>query len=221
MPWQIITHFGDSAVLVPTAGIILLWLAINARIADVGLWSVLFAALVFIVVASKVLFLGWGFAIPRLDFANISGHAALATAILPLVCNFSISSRRRPALTAIGYIGAAAIAVSRYVLGYHSLSESIAGYALGAVVSAAVLFFDDSGRMTPPRLPPVVFAAAFAAILAGTWGIQAPTERMVVKIALFLSGHSQPFTRHDIARRYDLDREPLPAPPILAAPRPS
>ncbi len=85
MNWQLISFFGDSTVLLPSAAalFIVLMLRKTSRLLA-WQWSLLFGITGAIVCASKLAFMGWGLGIRELDFTGFSGHSALSAAFWPI-----------------------------------------------------------------------------------------------------------------------------------------
>ncbi|WP_431310437.1 phosphatase PAP2 family protein [Klebsiella pneumoniae] len=143
MNWQLISFFGDSTVLLPSAAalFIVLMLRKTSRLLA-WQWSLLFGITGAIVCASKLAFMGWGLGIRELDFTGFSGHSALSAAFWPiflwlLSARFSVGLRKAAVIT--GYVLAAVVGYSRLVIHAHSVSEVIAGLLLGAAGSALFL----------------------------------------------------------------------------------
>lgn len=75
MNWQLISFFGDSTVLLPSAAalFIVLMLRKTSRLLA-WQWSLLFGITGAIVCASKLAFMGWGLGIRELDYTGFSGQ---------------------------------------------------------------------------------------------------------------------------------------------------
>jgi hypothetical protein len=102
MNWQLISFFGDSTVLLPSAAalFIVLMLRKTSRLLA-WQWSLLFGITGAIVCASKLAFMGWGLGIRELDYTGFSGHSALSAAFWPiflwlLSARFSAVCVKRP-----------------------------------------------------------------------------------------------------------------------------
>ncbi len=131
MNWQLISFFGDSTVLLPSAAalFIVLMLRKTSRLLA-WQWSLLFGITGAIVCASKLAFMGWGLGIRELDYTGFSGHSALSAAFWPIflwLLSARFSAGLQKAAVATGYILAAVV------------SEVIAGLLLGAAGSALFL----------------------------------------------------------------------------------
>jgi membrane-associated phospholipid phosphatase len=194
--WNVITNVGDAAIVVPIAAIFgaLLWLGKDQRGALV--WLSLFGISSFSVVATQAAYAGWGVGIRQFDFTGISGHAMGAASVLPLMGYFIGSRFSHSAgvvAAAFGGLLAMLVALSRVVLGDHSWSEVTSGYAIGAGISVATIAF----LRTPPRIfaASIVLAIALLAVVLAAQGTRAPSHRLTVRLALYLSGHTAPFER--------------------------
>jgi hypothetical protein len=129
--------------------------------------------------------------------------------VFPLLLRCFAASHGRPAqhiAVALGYAVAALVAVSRVVVGAHSPSESLAGFALGGAASASALAF---ARLPRQHLPRWLLAALVAAQLVNPAAMPSlPTHDMVTRLALSMSGHERPYTRGMMLRR-ERERERL------------
>jgi membrane-associated phospholipid phosphatase len=195
--WALITRLGEAQILLPALLAVALWLSLRSgALRTVGRWLALLAAAAAITTVTKVGFFGFGIGIAALDFTGISGHAMFATAALPLIVHaasvgHSETSRRR-ALAAT-YVLALVIAASRVMIGVHSLSEVIAGYALGAVASGAALAW---ATVSHGAVPKSLLVGLFAWLLVTPAGAPpSPTHGWVIWLSLAVSGRSEPYTR--------------------------
>jgi hypothetical protein len=91
-----------------------------------------------------------------------------------------------------GAIGVA-IGVSRLALHVHSVSEVVAGTLLGGAVAA--IYFWGSAHANPAKLRPAVLGGILVLILGMTHGHRAPTQDLLTRLALNLSGRSEPHSR--------------------------
>lgn len=202
--WEFVTRFGEAQLLTPTALALGIWLAwIGAR-RSASLWLVSFGFVFALTTASKISFIGWGVGIPRLNFTGVSGHAMHAAAVLPLLLHSLAAARGRASrhfAVAAGYAVAALVALSRVVVGAHSPSESVIGFALGGAASALTL---GLAHLPARALPHALGIALLAAQLLNP--IAAPSVRthdIVTRVALALSGHERPYTRAMLRKRGD------------------
>ena len=197
--WFALTGFGGVAVTVPVALAIAAWLAAGMRLRAAGEWLAMLGIAGGVTVMTKVAFLGWGVGIRPLDFTGISGHAVLSTLVYPVVfgvvlVNTPIYVRRTGFL--IGLAFALAIGVSRIALRAHSVSEIIAGCALGAFIACwFVSRLEARPAPTEPTPHPLLVSLSLVALIGALHGLHVPTQRWVTSIALDLSGHERPFIR--------------------------
>ena len=207
--WALVSRLGEAQVLLPALVAVLLrqWLRLGAaRIA--GIWLGSTAAVASLTLASKLAFIGWGVGWAALDFTGFSGHSMFSAAILPVLAATVLSSatwRQKAIGIAAAYALAALVAVSRVVLHAHSVSEAIAGSALGASASAFALAWAAAPRNpTSPRLLVAGLALWLVAAPAGT--PPSRTHDLVTRLALALSGHERPYTRAQMHLRDRLER---------------
>ncbi len=196
LTWWGLTDFGDSAAMVPAATLIAAWLAAGRAWRRAALWAGGFAVLSLLVTLSKLAFMGWGIGSEALDFTGISGHTALAVSILSVGAALSLADRDRTLRWSGVVLGAAiglAIGLSRLELHVHSVSEVVAGAALGGAVAA--IYFWRSAHANPARLRPAVLGGILLLTLGITHGHRAPTQDFLTRMALSLSGRSVPHSR--------------------------
>jgi membrane-associated phospholipid phosphatase len=204
--WAMIARLGEAQIVLPAMALVLashLWSA-RRRAAPLDLavaWLGSLAIAASVTLASKLAFIGWCWGWAWADFTGVSGHTLVATAALPPLAGL-LSTRwtepARRALIGLACMLAVAVGASRVLLGFHSLSEVCAGWALGTLVAATAL-----SRLTALTHR----AAGWPALLVLVWGLQsvsqAPPSRshdMVTALALQLSGHDTPFERADLHR---------------------
>ncbi|SAK92524.1 PA-phosphatase-like phosphoesterase [Caballeronia hypogeia] len=194
--WISITALGSVGVMGPVALIVAAWLALGYRWKYACAWLGLLGAASGLVALSKIAFIGWGIGVRHLDFTGFSGHALMSTGVLPVAIFVALLPARgaiRAAGVAVGLMLGMWVGVSRVVLNAHSVSEVVAGCALGAVVALAFVWFAwraESGKLSPT---PVV--ASLAAVVVALHGMPVPTQHWLTEIALGLSGHERPFVR--------------------------
>lgn len=145
--WVKIVHLGDTVVMIPAAAAILAWL-ITARAWRMTLcWCLLFAIGLSLVVTSKIAFIAWGTGIPSFNFKAISGHAMLTTAISPVIIYLIL--QRSPHIfrasgVMLGIVFGMLMCILLIMGNYHSISETIAGFVIGAIVSLSFIWISSS-----------------------------------------------------------------------------
>ena len=199
--WLFVTRWGNALLLLPAAVCIAvdLWAVGDRRVAL--RWASCFGAAVLAVLATKVAFLGWGIGIARLDFTGISGHSTLAASVLPmgawwLARERSVETRRRAVLA--GAALALAVGVSRVVLSTHSVTEVVAGLSLGTLVAWAAIPGAGGVRGGLAFRAAVLTGLLVVGLLPAGPGDSEEAHGVVVRIALQMSGRSEPFTRSQL-----------------------
>lgn len=197
--WQLITQLGSSSLLFPVLAVSVVTLWMSQQKKAIFLWLAALSIAVSITLVTKVLFLGWGIGIASIDFTGVSGHSLLATSILPILF-FSIGANTQNKLKNIGlWLGLLlgfAVGVSRIVLGMHSISEVLAGWFLGLIVCYLAIYAIKSHHQGLAYLQ--LLAVCLLLAFGSTTPNYIPAHDMSVKLALYLSGHDQPFTRSDL-----------------------
>ena len=159
------------------------------------MWCGLFATGLGLVVVSKVHFIGWGTGLPALEFKALSGHAMLTTSIYPVLA-FLLLQRCSPGMRTSGAMAGilfgALMGTCLVAFEFHTLSETVGGFAIGAAVC---LGFVRGARGVPTlhanrwQLPCALL------VFAALWGAEpASVEYWMTDVALHLSGRGQPFS---------------------------
>ena len=201
--WVSITNFGDTAVLLPLAVVILVWIGLSAwRLAL--LWGGLLAADIALVALTKIAYMGWGLHPPGIDFTGLSGHSALSMLVWPTIGMLLAAGRRRLWRLGLPLLGAAlssAIVVSRLAIDAHTPPEAVLGALWGGSLALVFMYacWHETGRSLPrpgPLLPLVLLVP-----LALSYGQVFPSTQLLADVACLLSGHAQPYTRGDLERQ--------------------
>lgn len=204
MFWQILTRLGEAEILLPVAVLTAAAWCFKADRRRLGLaWMLLIGVAVCITAATKIAFIGWGIGWAALNFTGISGHAMFSAAIYPLLAVTFVPvesiTAKRWAL-ALGVAVAVLVGVSRVAVGAHSWSEVFAGWALGGAVSAVVVFgFPVLSVALLRPIVPIILLVWVGVTPFGMPGSQ--THSAITRVALHLSGHTEPFTRADLLLR--------------------
>lgn len=196
--WIAITRAGGVNLMLPAAIAIAAWLCAARAWRMAAYWCLLFTGVLCVTVASKLAFIGWGVGIRSLDFTGVSGHAARAMAVVPIIFLLGLreaAPRARVAGVVIGVLLAMLIAISRLALHAHSVSEVVAGCMLGGAASALFIGRFDQSRLVAPGRAIVVLSVL--ACIAATLLKPAPTQRWMIASALYLAGHDRPYIRHN------------------------
>ena len=197
--WPVITHFGSAGLMLPVFAITVGGLWISRRRAALYAWLLALVSGAALVLASKLAFMGWGMGSAALDFTGISGHAMLASSILPIWLGWLLAvsgDRFSVAGLALGLGLGTLVAISRVVLGAHSVSEAVAGWALGG----AVALFSGRALTGPLRWSrwSLLALLPLALSLDAATANYLPAYQWEQRIAIRLSGRSAPYTRADL-----------------------
>jgi membrane-associated PAP2 superfamily phosphatase len=92
-----------------------------------------------------------------------------------------------------GLVCGGVIGFSRLAVRAHSLSEVLAGFALGLVICLIFAALDPAPRIGWLRLS--ILLGALAMLMLTVTGTQAPGQDILTRIALRLSGHAFPYMR--------------------------
>ncbi|WP_295954038.1 phosphatase PAP2 family protein [Rhodoferax sp.] len=207
-----ITRFGEIGIVVPLAVALTLWLLATTRaIRPLLLWLMPLGLAVGITTLSKIAFIGWGLGIAAIDFTGFSGHAMFSAAIYPVLgYTLATQSSRAPgthfwAMLA-GYALALVIGWSRVHIQVHSVSEVVAGLALGACASGWTIWHMPHSLPAPSPRPHrwVLLALLGWLVVMPVHAAPSRSHDMVTQLALRLSAHDTPF------RRADLHAVPIP-----------
>ena len=193
---KFLTALGDSKWLLPAAGVLAVLLVSQRHSRFAISWLGALAVAAFTVLVSKVAFLGFGIGIRDIDFTGFSGHAAMSAAIFP-VAGYLLGSHTKPRirllLFALGVALAILIALSRVWINAHSVSEIVLGSGLG--LGASLITVSLARAQLGIRTSLVALAFVVPALLVTNTLPNHNTHALVLKIALSLSGRSQPFDR--------------------------
>lgn len=193
--WIKIIHLGDPTVLIPAATAIAAWLVAGRAWRMALWWCLLFTVGVALVVASKITFIGWGSGIPSLDFKALSGHAMLTTAVIPVMF-FLLLQWATPVVRTAGVLLGIVFSVLMCILlvmgNYHSISETVAGFIIGAIVSFSFIWRSDN--LSTVRLNRWLIPFGALAFLAGWFIHPSSIEHWMTSIALYFSGHVEPYS---------------------------
>lgn len=198
--WTVLSFLGDSALMLPSALLITLWLGVRHETRPLAWrWALAIGFGGGLVAASKIAFMGWRIGSASLDFTGFSGHTALATAIWPVLL-WLLASRWHPGmrwlLVAAGWMLGVAIGMSRLVLDAHSLAEVVFGFALGFSVSAYFLWFRQPAAR--PHVRSTMWMAVLVLPALLVWRAPAPTQDFLEMLATRLAGIPAPYTRDDL-----------------------
>jgi membrane-associated phospholipid phosphatase len=180
-----LTNLGDSVITLPVAAVLLVWLAIwgNRRVALAWLFALIACGAV--TAALKIYFKACP--VPGLELSTPSGHTSMSLFVyggLTLVTAAQTRTGARVAISIVGGLFVAAIAVSRVVLDYHSSAEVVIGVGIGL---AALFLFGERFLRHPhvrTTLWPLWIAVLVPIVVLD--GRQLSNESLLGQIALYI-----------------------------------
>lgn len=198
--WTYITALGDSAVVLPCAVLIGLWLLILPRTRYLAWrWTMIVLAVVLMVVASKLAFMCWLITLPRLDFTGLSGHTAMAVMIWPAFGALLGGCRNAFAQVAglvLGSLLALIVGLSRIILHVHSISEVTFGALISGITTFAFLWSHRAVWCLSEKF--AVAGLSLLLVMPLVYRYQVPSEILLARAAYYMSGHPA-YTRLDLA----------------------
>ena len=177
--WNAISDFGDVAVTLPLAAGCAIWIALSDR-RLAACWVIFLAAGLALVGTTKILYAGCGIEIKEIGFRVVSGHTMLSSAVWTTCITLFL--RRAGVVLAsfgvtIGLASGALVGAARVFEEAHSVSEVIAGWALG---SAIALIFVRALRKSHVRLRGAAVAGASLLLVSGiAYGHHAPIQALI------------------------------------------
>lgn len=194
MSWVHVIDIGHTALMVPAAGAIAVWLMSGRAWKLASCWCLIFAAGLGLVALSKIAFLGWGLQLPSLGFKALSGHAWRTAAVLPvlffvLLQDAPDSWRKRG--FALGVALSMGLGVLLVVFRYHTTSEVLVSLVLG--VAAGRVFVRLSATLPPPGAHPQAVTMSVLAFFVICSLRPSTINHRLVDVALYFSGRDQPY----------------------------
>ena len=194
MSWMHVIDIGHTAVMVPTAGAIAVWLISGRAWKLASCWCLIFAAGLGLVALSKIAFLGWGVSVPPLGFKALSGHAWRAAAVLPVL--FFVLLQGAPDIWrkrgfAFGVALSIGLGALLVVFGFHTTSEVLASLVLG--VAAGRVFVRLSATQPAPGANRQAVAMSLLTFFIICSLKPSAINHRLVDVALYFSGRDQPY----------------------------
>lgn len=192
IPWTKIVHIGDTAIMIPAAAAIMVYLVTGCAWRMAWWWCLLFTLGVSLVAATKIAFLGWGSGIHSVDFKALSGHATSTTAVIPVIF-YLFMQRASPIMRVSGVVLGIVLGVLMgtllVVTNEHSASEAAAGCVLGGIVSLGFIWLSDPLPSFSPR--PLLISFSVLVFLV-VWYVEPPSVGYwMERLALYLSGNDK------------------------------
>jgi membrane-associated phospholipid phosphatase len=133
--WVFVTDFGDSAVTLPLAAWVLIFLMAAGRRQVAFAWAAAVVATAAMIGALKLVLGACGAAATLAHLASPSGHTAMSTVVygaLALLIAVPLAPRARGAVALAAAVAIIGIGWSRVVLHDHSRAEIAVGFLVGA-----------------------------------------------------------------------------------------
>ncbi len=182
-----ITNLGDSGVLLPVAGLILLILLLLHTRRTAFWWASTIALCALATVVAKIALHACVFGWSSHDLMSPSGHTSLSTTVYGS-CAFVVAAEtsrwRRLAALAIGGVIVAAIALSRVYVHAHTGPEVVAGLVIGAACVSWFAF--GCSRAEERRLPWQAVITISALAIVATYGAHLDFEALIAALAQHL-----------------------------------
>jgi membrane-associated phospholipid phosphatase len=178
-----LTDFGDSAVLLPLALTLLIWLAFRSPRHLAPWWAGTFFVCAGITAVLKVYF----FACPPLaDLRSPSGHTALSMLVYGALAVVAAGQilRWRLVLIAGGAALALAIAASRVALHDHTILETVLGLVIGTAALALFAWRIAVHPLAAAPLWPLLVPVAL--VLIGLHGHELHAEEFLHAISTYM-----------------------------------
>lgn len=185
-------HLGDVRLTAALAGTVAILLLMAKAYRAALWWCCLIGTTFGLVAGSKIMFLAWGLHSSLMNFKAISGHAAGAAAVLPIVA-FLVAQqggRAKQGLAILtGVLVSIGVVASLVYHAEHTPSEALAGWLLGT--SATICsWMRLRSHVSAPTLAHVI--AALAGKVAIGFCMQfVPIGWWLVKLAMAVSGSRQ------------------------------
>jgi len=184
--WVFITDCGDSAVTLPLALLVLIFLFVVDQRHLGYAWLLTIGGCAVVIGALKLAFGACGEDIAGGHIVSPSGHTAMSTAVygsLAVLAGSRLPAGQRHVVYAAAAAGIIGIALSRVVLHEHNLPEIVIGWIVG--VGAIAVFAAALGRREAPTLPlgwVLICGIALVVFLHGNrWKIE-PAVRHLAEI---------------------------------------
>ena len=188
--WQYVTDLGDSAVTLPLAAFMLLFLLLSHWPRAAGALAASLAVGGSAIALLKLALQSCGYHLLRTTMINPSGHAAMSTMIygaLAIVLGAGLSGWRRWAVYVAFILLIVAIALSRPILHAHNPEEVLAGFLVG--LGAVAIFWRLKGPAQPGVLRVSRLALVALLLVVAMHGTRWPIEEQIRSlVALIQAG---------------------------------
>jgi membrane-associated phospholipid phosphatase len=168
MWWTRLTEFGNPAITLPLAVVTFVWLLYRGAIRGAVWWAFAVVGCAGLTAVAKIA----AYACPPLsDLHSPSGHTSLSALVygaIGLIIGSEDNVLQRTIIVVVvsGFISG--IAISRIILGMHSVLEVLVGLAIG--IAALAGFAERYLRFRPDSAQPVLYGLVAAALVLISYG---------------------------------------------------
>jgi membrane-associated phospholipid phosphatase len=184
--WNVISNLGDAALTLPLALACGLWVGIsNWRVA--ARWILLLGGGMLLVGTTKILYAGCGVELRPINFRMISGHTMMSSCVWAVAFMLLCQGRRAGPIglgLCAGLLLGAAIGTARVFENAHTVSEVIAGWALGSALALCFARICAKAMMTPRR--PLAAGTVLLMMSTVAYGHHAPFQTAIERYSPWL-----------------------------------
>ncbi|WP_029076258.1 phosphatase PAP2 family protein [Kaistia adipata] len=187
----LVTSFGGQAVILPILVLVTLTLLVAGQRRAAFWWAFSVALVLGLLLVAKIAFIPCGDYLPVSGLRSPSGHAGAAMAVYGglgvLMARLAASPPLRLLVVGSGVLLALAIAVTRVVIGAHTVPETILGTLIGLIAPLVLLSRRDL-FVGPVRLRWIWLFAGPVVLIAIFHGFELGAEHVIERIAYQLNG---------------------------------
>ena len=185
--WSVITDFGDTAITVPLAALMLCFLVVAKEWRLALAWAVAILGCAGVVGGLKLILDACGTSIATAGLASPSGHTAMSAAVyggFAAVVGINLAPPARAALVIGALVLIVAMPLSRVVLHAHTPIEVMVGLAVGLPAAAMIIL---ATLAIPREQLPVAWLVAIAiGLVLLLHGERWPAEQAIHHLAAWL-----------------------------------
>lgn len=182
----LVTSFGGQAVILPILVLVTLMLLVSGQRRAAFWWAFSVALVLGLVLVAKIAFIPCSDYLPVAGLRSPSGHAGAAMAVYGglgvLVARLVASPALRVLVAGSGVLLALAIAVTRVVLGAHTVPETILGTLIGLIAPLILLSRRDL-FVGPVRLRWIWLLAGPVVLVVLFHSFELGAERVIERVA--------------------------------------
>jgi membrane-associated phospholipid phosphatase len=184
---HLITDFGDAALLVPASAMLLAYLLYVRSPRTAGLWAATLVLCACLTIFAKLALYTCASELSLADLRSPSGHTSISVTFYgccALMMSVDKERWQRLLLLVGGGVVAVAIAVSRVLLEAHTITDVVAGFAIGAFCVAwfASRYFARPVSPLPWELAVMTLGVVALVVHGSHW----PVEAAIAHVARLL-----------------------------------